>query len=55
MKRLGGFKRKVEYLGLEKNSLEEIMQELMASYQSFMPLSLLSIEIIWRRSLIELA
>ena len=43
MKRLGGFKRKVEYLGLEKNSLEEIMQELMASYQSFMPVSLYSV------------
>lgn len=43
MKTLGDFKRKVEYLGLEKNSLEEIMQELMASYESFLSLSFYSV------------
>lgn len=43
MKRLGDFKRKAEYLGLGKNSLEEIMQELMASSQSFLPLSFYSV------------
>lgn len=43
MEGLGDFKRKAEYLGLEKNSLEEIMQELMASYQSFLSLSFCSV------------
>ena len=47
MKRLGDFKRKVEYLGLEKernkDSLQELMQELMTRYQLVLSLSFYSI------------